>query len=110
MEPDYITRNEHNEFARRMDTENQRLKDENERQNKRIALVEESVREFNKLVIQIERIAGSIQQMTEEISKQGERLENIESKPGKRWESLITGIIGAIAGAIGAAIAAGIIR
>lgn len=110
MDQEYITRNEHNEFARRMDTENQRTKDENERQNKRLALVEESVREFNKLAIQIERIAGSIQQMTEEISKQGQRLESIEAKPGKRWESLITGILGAIAGAVGAAIVTGIIH
>ena len=45
--------------------------------------------------------------MTEEISKQGERLENIESKPGKRWETLVGGILGAVAGAIGTAIAAG---
>lgn len=110
MEQEYITRQEHSEFARRMESENQRIKDENERQNKRITIVEESVKEFNKLTIQIERIAASIQQMTEEISKQGARLENIESKPGKRWESLITGIIGAIAGAVGTAIASGLIH
>ena len=110
MDQDYITRREHEEFARRMDSENERIKDENGRQNKRIAIVEESVKEFNKLALQIERIAGSIQQMTEEISKQGQRLEGIESKPGKRWETLVGGIIGAIAGAIGAAIVAGVLR
>ena len=87
MDQDYITRREHEEFARRMDIENERIKDENARQNKRIANVEESVNEFNKLALQIEKIALSIQQMTEEISKQGERLENIESKPGKRSSS-----------------------
>lgn len=114
MDQDYITRSEHEEFARRMDSENQRIKDENERQNKRISIVEEiveeSVREFNKLALQIERLATSIRQMGEEISKQGEHLENIESKPGKRWESLMTGIVGAIAGAVGAAIAAGFLH
>lgn len=114
MDQDYITRREHEEFARRMDSENERIKDENARQNKRIAIVEESVNEFNKLVLQIERIAVSIQQMTAEISKQGERLESIESKPGKRWETLIGGILGAIAGVIGtaavAAIATGILH
>ena len=107
MDQDYITRREHEEFARRMDIENERIKDENARQNKRIAIVEESVNEFNKLALQIEKIALSIQQMTEEISKQGKRLENIESKPGKRWETLVGGILGAVAGAIGTAIAAG---
>ena len=56
MDQDYITRREHEEFARRMDSENERIKDENARQNKRIAIVEESVSEFNKLALQIEKI------------------------------------------------------
>ena len=56
MDQDYITRREHEEFARRMDIENERIKDENARQNKRIANVEESVNEFNKLALQIEKI------------------------------------------------------
>lgn len=73
MEQDYLTRRDCRKFPRRMKTENDRIKDENERQNKRIGIVEESVKEFNKLALQIERIAVSIQQMTEEISKQGGR-------------------------------------
>lgn len=110
MEQEYLTRREHEEFARRMESENARIKDENDRQNKRIGVVEESVKEFNKLAMQIERIAVSIQQMTEEISKQGTRLESIESKPAKRWDALIGGLIGAIAAAIGAAFMAGIVK
>lgn len=110
MEQDYLTRREHEEFARRMETENHRIKDENERQNKRIGIVEESVKEFNKLALQIERIAVSIQQMTEEISKQGARLGSIESKPAKRWDALISGIIGAVAAAIAAAIIGGFVH
>ena len=110
MEREFLTCREHEEFARRMESENARIKDENDRQNKRIGVVEESVKEFNKLAMQIERIAVSIQQMTEEISKQGARLEQIESKPAKRWDALIGGIIGAAAAAVGAAIMAGIIK
>lgn len=110
MEQEFLTRREHEEFARRMESENARIKDENDRQNKRIGVVEETVKEFNKLAMQIERIAVSIQQMTEEISKQGARLEQIESKPAKRWDALIGGIIGAAAAAVGAAIMAGIIK
>ena len=110
MEQEYLTRREHEEFARRMESENARLKDENDRQNKRIGVVEASMKEFNRLVLQIERIAVSIQQMTEEISKQGTRLESIESKPAKRWDALIGGLIGAIAAAIGAAFMAGIVK
>ena len=48
--------------------------------------------------------------MTEEISKQGTRLESIEAKPAKRWDALIGGLIGAIAAAIGAAFMAGIVK
>ncbi len=110
MEQEYLTRREHEEFARRMESENARIKDENDRQNKRICVVEESMKEFNRLALQIERIAVSIQQMTEEISKQGTRLESIESKPAKRWDALIGGLIGAIAAAIGAAFMAGIVK
>lgn len=110
MEQEYLTRREHEEFARRMESENARIKDENDRQNKRIDVVEESMKEFNRLALQIERIAVSIQQMTEEISKQGTRLESIESKPAKRWDALIGGLIGAIAAAIGAAFMAGIVK
>lgn len=110
MEQEYLTRREHEEFARRMESENARIKDENDRQNKRIGVVEESMKEFNRLALQIERIAISIQQMTEEISKQGTRLESIESKPAKRWDALIGGIIGAAAAAVGAAIMAGIMK
>lgn len=110
MEQEYLTRREHEEFARRMESENARIKDENDRQNKRIGVVEESMKEFNRLALQIERIAVSIQQMTEEISKQGTRLESIESKHAKRWDALIGGLIGAIAAAIGAAFMAGIVK
>lgn len=110
MEQEYLTRREHEEFARRMESENARIKDENDRQNKRIGVVEESMKEFNRLALQIERIAVSIQQMTEEISKQGTRLESIEQKPAKRWDALIGGLIGAIAAAIGAAFMAGIVK
>ena len=52
MEQEYLTRREHEEFARRMESENARIKDENDRQNKRIGVVEESMKEFNRLIKQ----------------------------------------------------------
>lgn len=109
MEQEYISRREHDEFARRMESENSRRDDEDKRQNKRLEALEESVKEINRLALSTERMAASIQALTTEITKQGERLENIESKPGKRWDALIGGIIGAIAAAIGAAIMAGLL-
>ncbi len=44
MEMDTISRSEHEEFARRMKDENQRLEDENNRQNRRLEVLEENVR------------------------------------------------------------------
>ena len=40
-----ISRAEHEEFCRRMEAENQRLEDENRRQNRRLDLLEESTLE-----------------------------------------------------------------
>lgn len=53
METEYITRREHEEFARRMDTENQRRDDENKRQNKRLDAMESAVQKINELTVAI---------------------------------------------------------
>ena len=50
-----------------------------------------------------------MEQMAKELKSQGERLEFIESKPSKRWDLLISGILGAIAAAVGGGVIAAII-
>ena len=90
----YITREEHKEFARRLDAEE-------ERQNQRLKLLEENVQEMQKTNVSLERLTLSVEIMAKELSKQGERLENLESVPAKDWNTLKAGIIGAIAAAIG---------
>lgn len=92
---DYITRNEHQEFAHRVDAENNR-------QNKRIDELEQSIKQIGAIAINVEKLAVNMENMTNELKKQGDRLDDIESKPGKKWEnlswllvsSLVTGIIG----------------
>lgn len=93
MEVEYLTRREHEEFARRMETENQRRDDENKRQNKRLDAMESAVQKINELTIAIEKMAINITTMTEALKQQGSRLETIESKPGKRWETLVADVI-----------------
>lgn len=107
---EFITRQEHDEFSKRIESERNRIDDENHRQNKRLDALEETVKEINKLSISIEKMTNSIQTMTGEITKQGEKIEGLESKPGKRWEALIAGLIGAVAAALGAAAMAGILH
>lgn len=48
MEGDYISREEHNEFRRSMDAENKRLEDENNRQNHRLEVLEETVKQIGR--------------------------------------------------------------
>lgn len=103
MEQEYVTVAVHEEFAKR-------IEDENSRQNHRITTLEENVKDISKISINVERLAANIEAMTNEIKRQGDRLTAIEEKPAKRWDAVITGIIGAIVGALGAALASGIIH
>ena len=67
---EYISREEHKEFAERIDAEN-------ERQNKRLSSLEETVKEIQRLTIAVERMAVSMEAMTKEIASQGQRLDAI---------------------------------
>ena len=84
-----ITRAEHDEFRRR-------LEEENQRQNKRIELLETSVREISVLTASVEKLALSMENMAKEQEKQGERLEVLEQRDGEMWRKVIGYIITAI--------------
>lgn len=106
MGEDAITRHELEAIVERIDTDTQRLIDEDNRQNKRISQLEESMKKIEGLTISIEKMSVSINNMTSEIKRQGERLEMIEAKPGKKWETLVSDIIKLIvAAAVGYALA-----
>ena len=99
-----ITRAEHDEFRRTMETENQRLIDENNRQNKRLELVEESVRQISDLTISVKEMAVNMGNMLKELEKQGERLEKLEQEPAEAHRqikmAMITAIISTVVGAV----------
>ena len=99
----YITRREHEEFAKR-------IEDENHRQNRRIELLEEGVRQTQSLTVSVEKMALTMENMLKEQQKQGKQIEALEGVPKKNWDSFKYGLIGAAATAIGGAIAAGIIN
>lgn len=77
-----ITRAEHEEFRRR-------LEEENTRQDKRISLLEDSVREMGALTTSVEKLAVSLQSMVKEQEKQGERLEALEGRDGEMWRKVV---------------------
>lgn len=101
---DYIIRAEHEEFRRAMETENKRLADENARQNKRIEVVEENVRQINALTVSVEKMAVTMENMLAELGKQGERLEKLEKEPAEAHRqikmAMITAIISTVVGAV----------
>lgn len=99
---EYISREEHKEFAERIDAEN-------ERQNKRLSSLEETVKEIQRLTIAVERMAVSMEAMTKEIASQGQRLDAIEKEPADKWKNAVWIVVSAlIAAAVGALVRGGI--
>ena len=81
-----ITRAEHEEFKKRME-------DEDHRQNKRLDAIEEEVRQIRELTVSVAKMAQSLETMTEEQKKQGERLEKIENRDGEKWRTTVAEIL-----------------
>lgn len=102
MGEEYITRQEHSEFAARLDAENKR-------QNKRLDELSENIKELHRLTVSVEKMSQSVENMAREMGKQNDRLSAIESAPSKRWNAALTAGIGTAIGAGITALAAFII-
>lgn len=88
-----LTKAEHDEFCRRMD-------ETNKRQDKRISELEENVKEITALTTSIERLAVNMENMAKEQSKQGKRLEILESRDGEMWRKAVGYIVTAVLGVV----------
>lgn len=86
-----ITRAEHEEFRRR-------LEEENKRQDRRIELLEEGIRQNGALATSVEKLAVNMQNMLKEQEQQGNRLEALESRDGEMWRKVVTYVITAVIG------------
>ena len=93
MENGFISREEHEEFRKRME-------DENHRQNRRIELLEGSVQQIGKLASSVEKMATILQSMVKEQEQQGKRLTALESRDGEMWRKVVTYAITAAVGII----------
>lgn len=104
MDGDYISRHEHEEFRRSMDSENQRLREENDRQNHRLNALEETVKQVAAISTSVEKLATNMENMLKEQVSQGKRLETLESRDGDMWRKavgyVVTAVIGIIIGYI----------
>lgn len=86
-----ITRAEYEEFKRR-------LEEENARQDRRIALLEESVSKMGALSTSVEKLALSMESMVKEQEKQGRRLETLEDRDGEMWRKAVGHVVTAVIG------------
>ena len=93
MENGCISREEHQEFYKR-------IKKENHRQNRRIEMLEETVQQIGKLTASVEKMATSLQGMVREQEQQGKRLVALESRDGEMWRKVVTYAVTALAGAV----------
>lgn len=92
-EQTYVTQNEFNLATKRID-------DENHRQNERLSSLETNYAIVNQLSIHMERLATNMESMAKELARQGTKLNDLEMKPAKRWDLVITTVITGIAGAV----------
>lgn len=88
-----ISREEHDEFARRMEDERKRI-------SHRLTNLEDTVRQIGELTASVEKLAVSVENMAKIQTKQGERLEELEDRDGQMWRKVsgyvLTTIIGAV--------------
>lgn len=89
----YLLKTVHEEFATRMD-------EEHKRQNHRITSLEENVKDISSLTTSVASLAKSVEQMAKAQEKQAKRLEALEQKPAKRWESFVDKVAWAVASAL----------
>lgn len=99
MDGNFISREVHDEFARRME-------EANVRQDARLKELENSVAQIHTLTASVQKLAVSMETMAKELAQQGKRLETIESRDGEMWRkvvgAVVTGIVGAVVGFVAA--------
>ena len=88
-----IEREEHDEFRRRME-------EAHKRQDRRLELLEEEIRETKKMAGSVERLATNMENMAKEQARQGERLDALEGRDGEMWRKVVGYIATAVAGIV----------
>ena len=94
---EYISREEHEEFMRRMTDEHKRIHHRIDEEAKKSDVMMELIRS-------VERLATQMENMAEEQESQGERLKALEDRDGDAWRKIkwyiLTMVIGAVAGVL----------
>lgn len=93
-----------------------RIRDEDQRQNRRIELLEDMSKVIQDLVLSIHGLAKDMEQMLQEQKEQGKRLDNqskrldtLEREPGNTYKDIKKTVITAIVSALAGSLATGLI-
>ena len=95
-----VTHRELEQFKELMESENDRLKEENDRQNLRINNLEESIKEISNLTAATQKLADNMENMLKVQEQQSNRLAQIENRDGEKWRKAMAYIATAILGAV----------
>lgn len=79
---------------------NKRMEDEHIRMNHRISSLEKYHEENHKLLISVEKLALSMENMQRELKEQGERLDEVESRDGDNWRKVSTYVVTTLVGLV----------
>lgn len=100
-----ITRAEHEAFSDFMQAENKRIEEENNRQNKRLELLESNMQQIisqqlTTLTATIERLNLSVSNILKEQSEISDRLKKLENRDGDMWRTVVKYAITAVIGGL----------
>ena len=100
MDGQYVSMEMHKEFEKRMISENERLADEDKRQNKRIDVLEDTVRQIGDLTASVKELAVSMKNMAKLQEQQSHDIEELKNRDGNMWRTVISHLATTIAGAV----------
>lgn len=95
-----ISREVHESFRREMEAENKRLADEDKRQNHRIDVLEDTVRQIGDLTASVKELAVSMKNMLAVQEQQGNDIEELKNRDGEMWRKVTGYIITAVVGIV----------
>lgn len=100
MDGQCVSMEVHKEFEKRMISENERLADEDKRQNKRIDVLEDTVRQIGDLTASVKELAVSMKNMANLQEQQSHDIEELKNRDGNMWRTVISHLATTIAGAV----------
>lgn len=88
---EYVRKEVHDEFARR-------IEDEENRQNHRLTILEDKIGNLSELTASVKVLASNMERMVKEQEKISTRLDAIEAEPAENWKKAVWLIVAAAIG------------